>query len=61
MSPDKDIIIPDNLRENQHRPTGHPMPREIQSQKAQLRSEHQHGTNKDVKAEMNAKIGHEKA
>lgn len=40
-----------------HRPPGSPRPRESKSQKAQLESKHQHGTNKDVKLSMSYKTG----
>lgn len=35
---------------------GHPKPREIKSQKAQLQSEHAHGHNKAVKLDMSKKV-----
>ncbi|MCW3490697.1 hypothetical protein [Dethiobacter alkaliphilus] len=35
-----------------HRPQGSPQPREVQSQQAQLKSIHKHGTNKALKANM---------
>lgn len=40
-----------------HRPPGAPRGREIKSQKAQLNSTHQHGTQKDVKRGMELKTG----
>lgn len=40
-----------------HRPVGHTQPREIKSQKAQLNSVHQHGTQKSVKMGMHYKTG----
>ena len=43
--------------EDLHRPPGSPMPREVKSQKAQLESEHRHGTSKDVKLGMSHKDG----
>lgn len=45
------------LQEDLHRPVGAPRAREIKSQKAQLQSEHRHGTNKCVKLEMSEKTG----
>ena len=45
------------LIEDLHRPPGHPQPREVKSQKAQFKSKHQHGTNKDVKLSMSEKTG----
>lgn len=35
---------------------GHPNPREIQSQKSQLQSGHNHGERKDVKLGMSKKV-----
>ncbi|MDO7788752.1 hypothetical protein [Desulforamulus aquiferis] len=40
-----------------HRPVGHPQAREIKSQKAQLNSVHQHGTQKSVKMGISNKTG----
>lgn len=40
-----------------HRPPGSPMAREVESQKAQLLSKHQHGTSKAVKWKMSGKTG----
>lgn len=40
-----------------HRPPGHPQPREIKSQQAQLNSVHQHGTQKSVKMGISNKTG----
>lgn len=48
------------LQEDLHRPVGIPRPREIKSQKAQLESEHQHGTNNALKMNMSKKIGIER-
>ena len=45
------------LQEDLHRPVGVPRAREINSQKAQLKSKHQHGTNAGVKLEMSEKTG----
>lgn len=45
------------LQEDLHRPAGAPRAREIKSQKAQLKSKHQHGTRKDVKLGMSEKTG----
>jgi|Deesub1362A_J573_1020465.scaffolds.fasta_scaffold00500_26 hypothetical protein len=42
---------------DRHRPPGSPQPREVKSQKAQLESEHRHGTQKDVKLDMSSKTG----
>lgn len=52
-----DIIRPENLPSDRHRPAGEPMPREVKSQKAQLRSIHKHGPRKDVKIPMEDKTG----
>lgn len=38
-----------------YEPEGRPRPREAASQKAQLNSEHQHGTNKGVKVPIDKK------
>lgn len=46
--PYRGMFRPETERD-QHRPKGAPRPREAKSQKAQLESEHQHGTRKDVK------------
>lgn len=45
------------LTEDLHRPPGHPQPREVKSQKAQLNSKHRHGTSKEVKLGMSEKTG----
>ena len=45
------------LTEDLHRPPGSPQPREVKSQKAQLKSKHRHGTNKGVKVGMSEKTG----
>lgn len=47
-------------QEDLHRPIGMPRPREIKSQKAQLKSEHQHGTDNRIKTKMSQKIGIER-
>ncbi|HBV97716.1 MAG: hypothetical protein JL50_03260 [Peptococcaceae bacterium BICA1-7] len=54
--PYNEIKIPETV-ENLHRPPGSPRPREIKSQKAQLESAHQHGTQKDIKLGMEYKTG----
>lgn len=46
--------------EDLHRPVGVPRPRENKSQKAQLTSEHKHGTDNRIKTKMSQKIGLEK-
>ncbi len=51
------VVHRPKLREDLHRPVGSPQPREIKSQKAQLKSTHRHGANKGVKLGMAAKIG----
>lgn len=60
------VDVPDNpefnyqepeTQEDLHRPVGVPRPREIKSQKAQLTSEHQQGTEKNRKMNMTKKIG----
>ncbi|HHV79580.1 MAG TPA: hypothetical protein GXX40_08255 [Firmicutes bacterium] len=56
---ERDIVRPENLPSDRHRPAGKPMPREVKSQKAQLQSIHKHGTRKDVKIPMEDKIGRE--
>ncbi|MCL5057543.1 MAG: hypothetical protein M1130_06020 [Actinobacteria bacterium] len=54
--PHNEFNIPETV-ENLHRPPGSPRPREIKSQKAQLESTHQHGTQKDSKLGMEYKTG----
>lgn len=39
-----------------YKPEGRPRPRETKSQKAQLESEHQHGTRKDRKLKISKKM-----
>ncbi|WP_066638885.1 hypothetical protein [Desulfolucanica intricata] len=46
-----------DLPEDLHRPVGAPRAREIKSQKAQLNSIHGHGTQKNVKIDMQTKTG----
>ncbi len=45
------------LQQYLHHPVGHTQPRESKSQKAQLNSVHQHGTQKSVKMQMGHKTG----
>ncbi len=45
------------IQEDLHRPVGVPRPREVKSQKAQLTSEHQQGTEKNKKMNMSKKLG----
>lgn len=40
-----------------HRPPGAPQPREVESQEAQLESEHRHGTRKELRLGMSYKTG----
>jgi len=46
-----------HLPGDDHRPSGVPQPREIKSQKAQLKSKHKHGKSKAVKVGMAYKTG----
>lgn len=48
---------PEYTHEDLHRPIGSPHGREIKSQKAQLNSVHRHGTQKNVKIDMQSKTG----
>jgi len=56
LRPDTEYREPETRRD-MHRPAGSPHDREIKSQKAQLDSDHRHGTKKDVKIDMHAKTG----
>ncbi|OAT86715.1 hypothetical protein [Desulfotomaculum copahuensis] len=47
---------PENITDL-HRPVGSPTAREIESQQAQLKSVHRHGTGKDIKWGMACKTG----
>lgn len=56
LNPSFNYKEPETL-DDLHRPPGVPRPREIKSQKAQLKSTHQHGTSKDCKIKMSEKTG----